>query len=356
MGTESPAGLRSILHEALANIELGEAAVLLDYPAYPNIGDHMIWAAEVDYLAERRCRVVYQSSAEQFQQARLAQVPEEIPVLMSGGGNLGDLWPRHQLFRETVIRKCGRRRIIVLPQTIYFRDEANLDRAARVFNNHPDITLFVRDEVSLAIAREHFHKCRSLLAPDMALQLGGMLELELMPPLQDRGLYLCRKDQEQPAGVGLADVGLEDFDMDDWISCRRSWNGIYWELGGGNRVMRTAFRYCDEMTRRPAERYREYQSRRAWREHLRESGAWTRRLLHAAVYQFNSYPVIVTNRLHGHILATLVGKPHVFLPNTYHKNRAFYDTWSGRLPNCVFAWDASWIRPGLEKLAANTVA
>jgi pyruvyl transferase EpsO len=37
--------------------------------------------------------------------------------------------------------------------------------------------------------------------------------------------------------------------------------------------------------------------------------------------------LVVTNRLHGHILSCLLGVPNVVLDNTYGKNSAYYRCW-----------------------------
>uniref|UniRef100_A0ACD5GYL6 Polysaccharide pyruvyl transferase family protein n=1 Tax=Desertifilum tharense IPPAS B-1220 TaxID=1781255 RepID=A0ACD5GYL6_9CYAN len=95
---------------------------------------------------------------------------------------MGDLWPIFQDFREKIATQYPNRRIIILPQTIYFKNPENLKKAAKAFNSHPDLTLFVRDDTSYAIAQENFHKCRILKAPDMAFHLVGMPDLNFQLP------------------------------------------------------------------------------------------------------------------------------------------------------------------------------
>lgn len=41
---------------------------------------------------------------------------------------------------------------------------------------------------------------------------------------------------------------------------------------------------------------------------------------------------VVTDRLHGHILSCLLGKPHVLLDNSYGKNGSFFKSWESDLP------------------------
>ena len=44
--------------------------------------------------------------------------------------------------------------------------------------------------------------------------------------------------------------------------------------------------------------------------------------------------VVVTDRLHAHILCVLLGVPHVLLDNSYGKVRGFYEAWTSE---CSFA-------------------
>src|SRR5207249_3440314 len=49
--------------------------------------------------------------------------------------------------------------------------------------------------------------------------------------------------------------------------------------------------------------------------------------------------VVITDRLHGHILCLLLGIPHVLLDNNYGKVRWFYETWTRDCP--LACWAAS---------------
>lgn len=67
-------------------------------------------------------------------------------------------------------------------------------------------------------------------------------------------------------------------------------------------------------------------------EGSRDQVAW-----HKAMHGFRilaSARFLVTDRLHGHILATILGIPHVLIDSKLGKNLAFHDTWT-RDCNCV---------------------
>ena len=193
MTLSSAGAIRDALDLALADVPLRQECALLDYPAYPNIGDHMIWLGEVLYVTTvRRVKIRFAASLDEP-----LSLPGGVPILLSGGGNLGDLWPAHQNFRERIIRQYRDRPIVIMPQTMYFRDQAKLLKAAAAFNAHPDLTILIRDERSLEAARQTFGNCHVLLAPDMAFELAGSLGFA-RKPVQKTFLYHCRTDPEQP--------------------------------------------------------------------------------------------------------------------------------------------------------------
>ncbi len=47
--------------------------------------------------------------------------------------------------------------------------------------------------------------------------------------------------------------------------------------------------------------------------------------------------VVITDRLHGHILCVLMGIPHVVLPDRHGKIRNFWETWTHSSSNAHWA-------------------
>jgi exopolysaccharide biosynthesis predicted pyruvyltransferase EpsI len=72
--------------------------------------------------------------------------------------------------------------------------------------------------------------------------------------------------------------------------------------------------------------------------------------LRAGIEQLKNYRLIITNRLHGHILCVILKIPHVFLANSYYKNQAFYETWTYQLPFCKFVKEASHLQNAVREL------
>src|SRR3546814_7988516 len=91
-------------------------------------------------------------------------------IVLHGGGNFGDLYPIHQEFRERIVEQFPRNRIVIMPQSIHFKNPARLAEDARRFAAHRNLTITVRDLDSERLVREHFSNLVHLV-PDMAHQL-----------------------------------------------------------------------------------------------------------------------------------------------------------------------------------------
>ena len=284
----------------------GEDVALVDFPQSPNVGDSVIWLGTLAWL-ERSGRGAprHVCSGGTYRRAALARSLERGgTILLGGGGNFGDLYESHQRLREQVVADFPDRRIVQLPQSIHFHSGEALARARGVLDRHPALTLLVRDRASLALARAEF-RTPSRLCPDMGLALGS---LPRPVPATRPVVWLSRADKEAlpeepfepPAGV----VRL-DWLRDDPSPLLRVHVAISRQL-----------RHRAEL--------------RSW------LAPWltatfapvARRRLERGTRVLAAGEVVVTNRLHGHVLSLLLGIPHWFVDNSYGKVRSFHETWT----------------------------
>ncbi|MCL4844841.1 MAG: polysaccharide pyruvyl transferase family protein [Bryobacteraceae bacterium] len=353
-----------LLRDSLAPLGRPAGCALLNYPEHVNIGDHLIWAGTLRLLAgELGTEVRYSSSPEGFSAQRMetALGPDD-PILLMGGGNLGDLWPPIQRFMERIIARHPRRRIVILPQTLHFQDPDNARRAAAVFNRHPDLTLFLRDHRSHEEARRLFPCCRVHLAPDMALGLAEEAEVFATghPGAGPTTLLLRRRDRESltlPAGEASAlEVSA------DWVSYERGWRM------GDRRVpfSRTLIGWYREWWQRRLAFPEEYRARNAWFAALRghrvfgsmlesRHGRFSLGLIWDGCRQLLAHRAVVSNRLHGHLLSCLLGIPSVLLDNSYGKNRLFHEAWLRDVRGSRFVGAGGDVRAALEEVLAAGV-
>jgi len=295
----------------------GSRAALLHFPNHGNAGDSAIWLGERKYLARAGIRLLYAAEAQTYSAESLRRALGDGTIFLSGGGDLGDVWPEVQHMREDVIRSFPDRRIVQLPQSVNFTRRSTLDRARRTFNEHPDLTLLVRDRRSLEIARDEFG-VRTLLCPDMAFALGPLVRAG--SPRYEV-LWLARRDRESAARA-VAQLG-RGVVRTDWLKDERRWSARRLQDSLAFRGPRFLGRRADGSPRL---------SRPMMRLLLRTYDAAARYRLGRGCRLLGRGRVVITDRLHGHILSLMMGIPHVLVDDRYGKVRAFHDTWTGESP------------------------
>lgn len=296
-----------------AHLDPGEGAALLDYPAYQNVGDHLIWLGELGYLRRLGARVRAAIDERAWSARSLAGLPRSVPLLLTGGGNLGDLWPARQAFRERILGEHRDRRIVQLPQSIYFRDPANAARANAIFRRHPDFTLLVRDDDSLDRARHQLPDVRVERCHDMAL---GWTPKPRPRPVDGTVLVLSRLDLEGGGPDSLAaQVPLVREAFGDRVVVTD------WGLGGWRRLGWDAARVPAWLAGKVPALVDSAVARAAVSSGFATGTAIS---VGAAVDLFAGASIVITDRLHAHVLAGLMGIPHVVLDNSYGKIGAVY--------------------------------
>lgn len=286
---------------------------LLDFPNHGNVGDSAIWLGEKAFLRSINASVVYTSDRSTYSKAKLAKRLRGGSILLHGGGNLGDIWPASQRFREQIISEFLDTQIIQLPQTIYFKEKANLERARSIFNNHRDLILLVRDVRSLEIARNEF-RAHSYLCPDMAFMLRDLPRTE---PPQSKIVWLARTDMESSG-----------------YSCPKAEPDVYqadWRRDPRSLVFR-ANNFLTRHSRRKTPVLRGFA-----RSISCAYDALARHRLRRGCTILSKGQVVVTDRLHGHIISVLLGIPNVLLDNSYGKVKSFYETWTKSCDITVWA-------------------
>ncbi len=302
------AELRVRLLEALRPLVAGAPRVaLLDFPAHSNVGDSAIWLGALALLRDLGLPApCYCCDADSYDRALLARRLGRGTILFTGGGSFGDLWERHLLFRERVVRDFPHAPIVQLPESVHFERHDSLGRARATFDAHGGVTIMVRDRESLELVRREF-RARAVLAPDVAFALGALGGTGT--PVHDV-LWLKRGDREDrwsgrvPGGAAAA----------DWIA-----------------EPRTARIRRHDAVRRFVERHARL---RALSHPVLERSypAVARERLMRGAALLSSARVVVTDRLHGHIVSLLLGIPHVVLDNSYGKLHRFAAAWTAGSP------------------------
>lgn len=317
-------GLLDILSETVG---MRQRVALVGFPDHPNVGDSAIWLGELAALEKLRTEIALTCSACGYDPDLVRRrLGPEGKVLLHGGGNLGDEWPEHQRLRERVIADLGDLPIVQLPQSVHFNASAGLERARTVFAAHSGLTLLCRDPRSAEVAEREFSNATTRLCPDAAFGLG---------PLDDRGdeatgvLWLARTDDERRGPRLCSD--RPEHRMADWLSDDR--RALGWERSYVGRLTAQAL------------------LQRAMRRHpalappiagtvatVQRSAAFQRVRFGAGL--LSSARVVVTDRLHAHVLCLMLGIPHVVVDTGYGKIESFVRAWSGTAPGVRLAQGA----------------
>ena len=291
--------LQARIDDVLRPLIPADQIALVDFPDYANVGDSAIWLGQIEFLRTRlgltpsHCSSMQSYSAEKLR----AEAPDG-PILINGGGNFGTLWRHHHAFLLRLLQDHPGRPIVQLPQSIFFDPPESADETARAIERHGAFTLVVRDQKSLAFAREKFD-CPTYFCPDMAFFIGAS------EPAKARKNFLClmRSDKEKVTGPDLPAIP-EGSEVTDWLVESRGslrlarWTGRLDGMLHGVNATASAF------------------------------NALARNRFRRGVDILSRGRVVITDRLHAHIMATLLDIPHVALDNSYGKLGGFIDAWT----------------------------
>ena len=321
------------------HVGAGARVALIDYPNHTNVGDSAIWLGEIEALRRLGAEVAYECEAHghDARAVRRAIGPDGI-VLLHGGGNFGDEWPEYQRLREGVIDAHRDHPVVVLPQTLRFNREENRARAAAALGAHPRLTILCRDARSAATARTVAPGATVELCPDAAFALGRRAGRR---PPEGEPLWLTRTDAERRGARLMPPAGGR---VIDWMEGEDGDLGA----GPGERLFRALARNGGQRaTRRP-------HVARAARPFVRSLHTrLARRRVQLGLDLVASAPVVVTDRLHAHILCLVAGVPHVLVDTGYGKLHAFVDAWTAGHPLLRLARGALEADAAVRDLAAR---
>jgi exopolysaccharide biosynthesis predicted pyruvyltransferase EpsI len=286
----------------------GSSVAIVDYPNNPNVGDSLIWLGEVAYLKSRSVSVDYVCDVQNYSLKQLAaSIKPESIMLVHGGGNFGTLWPELHQFRLNILRDFPGRKIIQFAQSIHFDNPVAVDETARAISAHGNYVFLARDQATFDFAITHFD-CQVFLCPDMAFFIGALESSAA--PLFDR-FILSRGDHEKMSDwlLSLADLQKElRVDVSDWLQ-----SGVYerfiWRAVKVTKPLRERFDSPNKLLF-------------LLRNHLAQQRLKCGKAL------LERGRVVISDRLHVHILSIFLNKPHALMDNSSGKICGLHQTWT----------------------------
>lgn len=267
--------------------------LLIGSPLHTNLGDHLLALSELDFLNQHfpdkevidipTCLYLY----------RHGVIAKNINcndvVFLSGGGWLGDVWPRDEAIMQDMIATFqGKCPVFVFPQTIYYKKRNGTQFVGNRFfwNNLTAGMLALREKASFTVAKNDYgiNDEKIVLLPDVGL------------------IYQSKKIQYDKNGV-------------DVLFCLRS--DIEAVLGPKEK---------EELYSLAKKRGLQIQHTSTLEPNhfayvMREEKVLNK------LKEFSKAKLVITDRLHGMVFSLLAGTPCLALDNETRKVHGVYECW-----------------------------
>lgn len=269
-----------------------------------NIGDHAICIAERELL-ERFFPdwLIVELSTEEFcpVAARLKSVHcNHLVVAVHGGGFLGNLWISEERMFRKVLKTFSENKIVVFPQTIFFTHDKNGANERKIsqkaYNLHPNLHFFIRDKSYEFMKDEMMDGNDGNVesVPDLVLSLDCSA-----PRFNREGILLVfRSDKEKCVDDDAVKDLLRDIEKYE-IPFGFTDTCVPYKVPMEFRKFATDEKFCE----------------------------------------FRKSRLVMTDRLHGMIFATITGTPCIAMNNVSKKVEGVYDLWLKGIPYVEFARD-----------------
>lgn len=284
--------------------------ILLDLPYFSNVGDILIWQSAKDLLNEVPYKCIYSASIETYKKK---EIPHKAIVIFMGGGNFGDLWIRHQKFRQRVLNDYPYNKIVQLPQSAYWKDTDVMALDSKLFSKHrAPIILMAREKNTFNLFQKEYPFAKSVLVPDLVLSFNvqNYCKRHRIKIIEGKGQLLVQrcdleKNPSQPKLSG------ENFtEISDWPCMRKALleDKVY------NVIMKFV---SFTMPQAIVVKLRDFFFQNILIHSYIKSG----------INYLNMFETIYSTRLHAGVLAWLLGKQTFIIDNSYGKCSGVYDEW-----------------------------
>ena len=292
--------LQTKLHETLRSQLAGfESCVLLDIPQHENKGDLAISLGELSALHAVNLTIrniygqLYKGSDQlSYKDIKPELNPKETVILAHGGGNIGAWSEADTYLRAPAMEVFKEFKYVILAQSVYFFYKAHQVRTRGQYAAHGDVTILLRDQHSYNETQQNLKPAKPIPSPDMAFGIGPVYRY--FPPSLDI-IWISRGDKER--GVICNPKFPDDISylVTDWLKFASPGSEsivdkIYMKTHNGFTFLQRA-------------------------------------------------KALVTDRLHGYILATLLDIPTVIIDNKLKKLTNFRNTWTAGKDHTVVAKD-----------------
>lgn len=267
-----------------------EPIFLIGTPLHGNVGDQAIAMAEYKYLEQHLKRnqniVEIPSKYITMHIDRWERLIADNTILIHGGGFIGSLWPEEYNMIKKIIEVFNENHMVILPQTIYYNsicDEIKDFNALLAKCRY--VTLCAREEISYEFALKYLPDSNPQLIPDMVTYLDSkMFQIDFS--IKRSGVLLCLRDDIEKI--------IDDSAYDTILSSVLKYFDV-------NEIWHT-----DTFINQTVYPYQR------------------KKIVRQKILEFSRAKLIVTDRLHGMVMAAVANTPCIVLSNCNHKVKGVY--------------------------------
>ena len=276
-----------------------------------NLGDHMIAVAELKFIKDNfEGRNIIECPLKQYRN-NLNDMKYRIKssdiIFLTGGGNMGDLYPFSEAVRESVIKLFGKNRIIIFPQTVFFEDKKNIQHSQDIYQKAERLVIATRERYSYDLCKEVYKGINIIEVPDIVLYL------EMNSDLDRTTLRMClRNDMEKTMSDKEYELLL------------RHVNSL------GEEVEKFDMQLDYDISIAERDKY-----------------------LKEIIKKYQTAKLIITDRLHGMILSAISGTPCVAIGSKSYKMKGTYE-WLKDLPYIKYIEDVDDVPAAIKRVMSVT--
>lgn len=269
--------------------------IIFNSPIHCNIGDHAIILAEYKILEKME---IYPFEVSTYHNKYYFDyiknhINSDAIISITGGGFIGSQWIEEERSVKTVINTFYNHKIIIFPQTIYFKEDDIGKKEKResieIFAKAKNLIIFARENKTYEFAQKAYKNAKVLLVPDMVLYLDKIA-------CKDRrsGILLCLRNDVEGNFSEEEKKILED---------------MLKKLG-------KEIKHTDTVVKRPI-------SSRKRKEKVLNK-----------IKEFAMSEIVITDRLHGMIFAAITDAPCIVFGNYNYKVEGVYQ-WIKNVKNNI---------------------
>lgn len=258
-------------------------------PTYGNLGDQAIALATQKMLKDQFAdyEVVTFNDEDTYKAIGLMRkyIKNEDIIFLQGGGNMGDIYPDAERERYSIIKNFKNNKIVIMTQTSTFTytlpGHWQLRKAKKIYNSHKDLTMLAREDRSYKFMKKNFSNAKIELVPDIVFYLYKKTNIDNK---LERGNFIttCIRNDQESVQKDHARILNDVKDLD-----------------------RHMFIYDTCVARRVDEKNRQLE-------------------VESLMNQFRRSRLVVTDRMHGMVIAAITGTPCIVTKSLDYKITGTY--------------------------------